>query len=111
MGLQLFERIGTRGQQFRIHSNTMFHTKSFCLMPSFVFLTVLSNMPQPAIENTAISVSMDDLGYFNQFTTHHNGLKEAMKEFKRRQKDDNEVMSEKQAFQAVYRRFLVLVVL
>ena len=59
-------------------------------MPSFVFLTVLSNMPQPAVENTTISVSMDDLGYFNQFTTYHNGLKEAMKEFKRRQKDDNE---------------------
>lgn len=55
-------------------------------MPLLVFLTVLSNMPQPA----TISVSMDDLGYFNQFTTYHNGLKEAMKEFKRQQKDDNE---------------------
>lgn len=55
-------------------------------MPSspFVFLpvSVLSNTPQLAVENTTNSVSMHDLRYFDQFTTRIDGFKTTIKEFK-----------------------------
>lgn len=51
---------------------------------SFVFLpvSVLSNTPQLAVENTTNSVSMHDLRYFDQFTTRIDGFKTTIKEFK-----------------------------